>query len=302
MSSSRRSDESLSPRKKMPRVIYCDEHSEQKLELYCTQCKIYACAHCMLFGVHKGHECKFLMDVYDEAISRIKSKLTPLQQKTGDVRIACDKLYEVRDQMNIEAVESEALVKAMFQDIKNSLVDKEKELIAQIHESKDRIQGIIQHMVTKNERAYDIMEACWQKAQMDINQGDPHRFVDEKGEENLNELEAQLAVMLKADLLRVPSYVANVEINQVLAQVQKLHLSGPILKTLGEDEDAIIADYEFALKEIEGKSLEASLKELEAANAKEDANWMLRESHLVSNNPVWNKLHDPEVKTLRDST
>ncbi|XP_062601251.1 E3 ubiquitin-protein ligase TRIM71-like [Saccostrea cucullata] len=60
-------------------VLYCEKHTKNKLEWYCSPCKVPVCAECHI-GPHNGHEMRDLNRVYDEIRKKRKEENDQIEE------------------------------------------------------------------------------------------------------------------------------------------------------------------------------------------------------------------------------
>jgi len=106
------------------KIVYCDEHQERPLELYCFECKRAICMMCKVEAEHESHKCSDVKKVAGEFQKQMTSDIKDM----WDTVATCDKLIKERKDYKV---------------VFNSKLDvTEKEIC-------DRVDKLIQLVVTE---------------------------------------------------------------------------------------------------------------------------------------------------------
>ena len=99
-------------------ALYCADHQERELELYCESCEQLICVHCVTTE-HKGHQCSLLKDVLEKCKEEIKASLTPAKEQLSAVGKASK---QVKSQKK-EIVDKQAILEAKMRRDSQQLID-----------------------------------------------------------------------------------------------------------------------------------------------------------------------------------
>ena len=99
-------------------ALYCADHQERELELYCESCEQLICVLCVATE-HSGHKCKLLKDVLEKCKEEIKVSLTPAQEQLSAVGKASK---QVKSQKR-EIVDQQATLEAKMRRDSQQLID-----------------------------------------------------------------------------------------------------------------------------------------------------------------------------------
>eukprot|EP00397_Hematodinium_sp_SG-2012_P007309 GEMP01007352.1.p1 GENE.GEMP01007352.1~~GEMP01007352.1.p1 ORF type:complete len:497 (+),score=103.35 GEMP01007352.1:98-1588(+) len=140
--------------------VFCDEHKDEKLNLYCTDCNSAVCAHCLLTGSHKDHKRMSLSEAYDKGLleltkgqEKVKSLKSQLDEFLGRLR-TLDKEIEENEQAQRSIIEKEighlqAVLEAKRVQLlhQSELEMKKKKMqnvdqIEKVHKDRDNVQKL----------------------------------------------------------------------------------------------------------------------------------------------------------------
>ena len=101
-------------------ILYCQQHQNRELELYCETCEELICFHCTI-QQHNGHKYNLIGEVFEKHKKEIMSSLNPAEQQ--------------------QTLASKALEK--LDDCCREITDQQAALQAQIHKSSQQLHEII---------------------------------------------------------------------------------------------------------------------------------------------------------------
>jgi len=105
--------------KETPSVVLplCKDHAKQ-MELFCSKCETLVCAHCILIGEHKGHECSSVVQAFKKTNERIDELLVKIKEKAPECEELVKGYERLRSGAEKEHDEACALVKKTFDDFR----------------------------------------------------------------------------------------------------------------------------------------------------------------------------------------
>ena len=99
-------------------ALYCADHQERELELYCESCEQLICVQCVATE-HKGHHCSLLKDVLEKCKEEIKASLTPAKEQLSAVGKASKQVKSHKK----EIVDQQATLEAKMRRDTQQLID-----------------------------------------------------------------------------------------------------------------------------------------------------------------------------------
>ena len=132
--------DTLKERKKAKEgVLYCSDHQERELELYCESCEQLICFQCTITQ-HNGHKYNLVKDIFETHKQEIKTSLAPAKEQLSAVRKASQQVKALRRRV----LDQQATLKAkMYQD-KQQLIDI---ITAQTNKNVDKLRHITEEKV-----------------------------------------------------------------------------------------------------------------------------------------------------------
>nr|XP_055044235.1 tripartite motif containing 101 isoform X1 [Misgurnus anguillicaudatus] len=95
--SARADQESVSsrPPPKPPAQLTCDEHDDEKLNIYCIECQVPTCSLCKVFGAHKNCKVVPLSDVYEQQKTELSDEVASLVSSNDDTQAFINELEAI---------------------------------------------------------------------------------------------------------------------------------------------------------------------------------------------------------------
>ena len=120
-------------------ALYCADHQERELELYCESCEQLICFQCTITE-HRGHNFNLVKDIFEKHKQEIKTSLAPAKDQLLAVRKASQQVKALKK----EVLHQLATLKAkMYQD-KQRLIDI---ITARTNDHVDKLQHITDEKV-----------------------------------------------------------------------------------------------------------------------------------------------------------
>ena len=105
-------------------ALYCADHQERELELYCDTCEKLVCLQCVI-KEHNGHKYNLLKDVLEQSKREIKASLTPAEEQLTAVSKALERV----DTRKREILDQQATVEAKIDEDSQRLIEELVETI-----------------------------------------------------------------------------------------------------------------------------------------------------------------------------
>ncbi len=125
---------SQNPSKKI--TLYCSEHADRELELYCETCIELICYKCVAKGgkCHRDHDYAPLDEAFDKYKEEITSSLEPMEKKLKTIHTALAQLDTRSGEISDQRVTIEASIHNTIRRLHEILDVRKTELIGQLHQ------------------------------------------------------------------------------------------------------------------------------------------------------------------------
>lgn len=111
----------------------CKDHGKQ-MELFCSKCETLVCAHCVLIGDHKGHECMSVLAAFAKTNARIEELLKEIKEKAPKCKELEQGYKKLRAGAEAELKEAREVVQKAFEDFRKLVDENQKETEKQLEE------------------------------------------------------------------------------------------------------------------------------------------------------------------------
>eukprot|EP00698_Gefionella_okellyi_P004287 TRINITY_DN13976_c0_g1_i1.p1 TRINITY_DN13976_c0_g1~~TRINITY_DN13976_c0_g1_i1.p1 ORF type:complete len:605 (+),score=117.15 TRINITY_DN13976_c0_g1_i1:80-1894(+) len=141
-----------SEKKKQPRT--CQDHQGERLGLFCMQCRVVVCSHCLLVGSHRGHNCASLKDVSNDVRERIQDKVHDTEEKQKRLITQYESMENMLSNIDTTYSESCNAIKRRFEELRTCLDQRMNSLLglalrvrdnklAALHRAQDELRVFI---------------------------------------------------------------------------------------------------------------------------------------------------------------
>ena len=131
--------------------IYCQDHDEEILKLYCTTCKEAICRDCALVK-HQSHKYVFVRDIRPEVNKELETLMQAVQSKEGEFQSQIEYLEEVR-RINSSTLEScEKTVNTSCQSLIDAIEMRRAALLQELH----RVHEVEEKSITSESDALSM--------------------------------------------------------------------------------------------------------------------------------------------------
>ena len=112
--------------------IYCQDHDDEILKMYCTTCKEAICRDCALVK-HQSHKYVFVRDIRPELQQQLEALMQAVQSKQGEFQSQVEYLEEVRGTNNSTLESCEKTVNASCQELINAIEVRRATLLQELY-------------------------------------------------------------------------------------------------------------------------------------------------------------------------
>ncbi|XP_070576180.1 uncharacterized protein [Ptychodera flava] len=127
--------------------VYCPEHEDELIKMYCVKCKTPVCYLCDRFGGHKGHPVAELKASYKQMKATLSNNLDQLVVKTTDVSVFIKDLEKKSDSVQINATILDQRISEEFKIIFEMLKRREEEMHARVSMETNRKRQCLQQQI-----------------------------------------------------------------------------------------------------------------------------------------------------------
>ena len=112
-------------------ALYCADHQERELELYCESCEQLICVQCVATE-HKGHQCSLVKDVLEKCKKEIKASLTPAEKLLSTVSKASKQVKSQKERIVDQQATLEAKIRRDSQQLINIITARTNEHVSKL--------------------------------------------------------------------------------------------------------------------------------------------------------------------------
>ena len=120
-------------------VLYCADHQERELELYCESCEQLICFQCTITE-HRSHNYSLVKDIFEKHKQEIKTSLAPAKERLSAVRKASKCIQALKN----EVLNRQGTLESKIYDDNRKLVDI---ITARTSEHIDKLRQITEEKV-----------------------------------------------------------------------------------------------------------------------------------------------------------
>ena len=113
-------------------ILYCQQHQNRELELYCETCDELICVQCTI-QQHNGHKYNLIGEVFEKHKQEIVSSLNPAEQQQTLARKALEKLDVCCREITDQQAALQAQIHKSSQQLHEIIVLREKELTSKLN-------------------------------------------------------------------------------------------------------------------------------------------------------------------------
>ena len=112
---------------------FCREHPDEPLSYYCFDCYSECiCSECAIHGDHKSHDVMLIKKAYPIIKDKIEEIFLLVANKIDEVELKSEKIANQKKEIVDQGASAKQQVVVSFEDLKNRLEKKEREILSQI--------------------------------------------------------------------------------------------------------------------------------------------------------------------------
>ncbi|XP_037100352.1 tripartite motif-containing protein 54 [Syngnathus acus] len=142
-----------------PESLTCEEHEDEKINIYCLSCQTPTCSMCKVFGCHKECDVAPLSSVYIRLKTEMSDSIAGLVASNDNIQAAITHLEGVCDSVKENACRCREEIASQFETLTAILDERKQELVRLItREQDEELQRIRQLISEHRQRLEDRRE------------------------------------------------------------------------------------------------------------------------------------------------
>ncbi|XP_074140850.1 tripartite motif-containing protein 54 [Sminthopsis crassicaudata] len=146
--------------------LMCEEHEEEKINIYCLSCEVPTCSLCKVFGAHKDCEVAPLPNIYKRQKSELSDGIAMLVAGNDRVQAVITQMEEVCQTIEDNSRRQKQLLGQRFETLCAVLEERKAELLQVLareqEEKLQRVRGLIRQYGDHLEASSKLVESAIQ--------------------------------------------------------------------------------------------------------------------------------------------
>ncbi|XP_035473026.2 tripartite motif-containing protein 54 isoform X2 [Scophthalmus maximus] len=142
----------------------CDEHEDEKINIYCLSCETPTCSMCKVFGRHKGCDVAPLGGVYVRQKTELGNGIAILVASNDNIQALISQMEETCRTVEDNGKRQREQLVARFDRLVSVLEERKQQLVALISEQQDdklkRVRSLVRQHGERLEAAAALVEAA----------------------------------------------------------------------------------------------------------------------------------------------
>ncbi|KAG9347564.1 hypothetical protein JZ751_005132 [Albula glossodonta] len=151
---------------KSEQQLMCEEHDEEKINIYCLTCETPTCSMCKVFGAHKDCEVAPLQNIYKRQKTELSDGIAMLVAGNDRIQALISQLEEICRTIEENGRRQKQHLCDKFDALYAILEDRKKELVVSISREQDEKLGHVRSLIRRHgdhlEGAVKLVEAAIQ--------------------------------------------------------------------------------------------------------------------------------------------
>ncbi|XP_054617860.1 tripartite motif-containing protein 54 isoform X2 [Dunckerocampus dactyliophorus] len=134
---------SVKPETQQQQQLTCDEHEDEKINIYCLSCQAPTCSMCKVFGRHKECDVAPLSSVYLRLKTELSDSIASLVANNDNIQAAITRMEDVCDAIQENARQRREQIASQLETLAAILDERKQELVRLItREQDDKLQHV----------------------------------------------------------------------------------------------------------------------------------------------------------------
>ncbi|XP_044929854.1 LOW QUALITY PROTEIN: tripartite motif-containing protein 54 [Mustela nigripes] len=146
--------------------LMCEEHEEEKINIYCLSCEVPTCSLCKVFGAHKDCEVAPLPTIYKRQKSELSDGIAMLVAGNDRVQAVITQMEEVCQTIEDNSRRQKQLLNQRFEALCSVLEERKAELLQALAREQEekllRVRGLIRQYGDHLEASSKLVESAIQ--------------------------------------------------------------------------------------------------------------------------------------------
>ncbi|XP_051948185.1 tripartite motif-containing protein 54-like [Xyrauchen texanus] len=155
----------------------CEEHDDEKLNIYCITCQVPTCSLCKVFGAHKTCQVTPLPDVYQQQKAELIDRVASLVSTNDHVQAFIDELKAICSNIEENSRIQKQILCEKFDRMSAILEEHHKIMAQQITSEEEEKTGLAQSLVQNYSRHVDTNSKLVQAATNAMEESETAVFV-----------------------------------------------------------------------------------------------------------------------------
>ncbi|XP_055005427.1 tripartite motif-containing protein 54 [Boleophthalmus pectinirostris] len=130
-----------------PSPVFCPEHPEERINIYCCRCETPTCSLCKVFGPHKDCEVAPLADVYHHKKCELSDGIAGLVAVNDHIQVLISQMEDICRTVEENGRGRRELVCQSVEGLVHILEQRKQELISLITEEQDERQRHVRALI-----------------------------------------------------------------------------------------------------------------------------------------------------------
>ncbi|XP_053878075.1 tripartite motif-containing protein 54 isoform X1 [Malaclemys terrapin pileata] len=128
---------------KAEQQLMCDEHEDEKINIYCLSCEVPTCSLCKVFGAHKDCEVAPLPSVYKRQKSELSDGVAMLVAGNDRIQAIVTQMEEICKAIEENSRRQKQHLSQRFDSLYSTLEERKKELVQRVsREQEERVSHV----------------------------------------------------------------------------------------------------------------------------------------------------------------
>ncbi|KAM3855731.1 tripartite motif-containing protein 54 isoform 1-T1 [Vipera latastei] len=151
---------------KAEQQLMCEEHEDEKINIYCLNCEVPTCSMCKVFGAHKDCEVAPLTNIYKRQKGELSDGIAMLVAGNDRIQAIITQMEEICKTIEDNARRQKQHLCLRFDSLYSILEERKKELLQEIgreqEEKVQRVRGLIRQYGDHLEVSSKLVESAIQ--------------------------------------------------------------------------------------------------------------------------------------------
>ncbi|KAM9798252.1 tripartite motif-containing protein 54 [Neosynchiropus ocellatus] len=154
----------VKPEKTHQQHVMCEEHPEEKVNIYCLSCQTPTCSLCKVFGQHRDCDVAPLDSVYERQKAELSDTIAALVASNDQIQSVISHMEAVCRTIEESGQQRQQQLGAQFSALLRLLDDRKQQLVSQISDQQDdklrRVRSLVRRHADQLEAGVLLVETA----------------------------------------------------------------------------------------------------------------------------------------------